>query len=169
MTELLTGITPQPNFPREDLIDSNADLLELMMANKDIVQTTHDEVDKLSWSFHIGHKALLVSSSRVYEDPKSLAALNHRISVFEAITASVLGEVIRSDTHGIAHRATELLHMGDRAVDDYYNDATDIFTHTAPRTAEVVIASSSRFYGSLTTYALIGAASSWRFEQSISE
>ena len=41
MTELITGLTAQPDFPKEDLTDENAAILELLLSNQDIVTESH--------------------------------------------------------------------------------------------------------------------------------
>ena len=167
MAELLIGLTLQPDFPREDLTDSNADLLELMMANLQIVREHHMIADQLSWSFRLGHNALVSSASHVFEDKQYLAALSYGITVFEAMAASVGAGIMRSDTQGVIARTHELTQFDGREVREYQDGASEDFAIAAPRTAEVVKISALRFHKHLATYALIGAASSWRFEQSI--
>lgn len=167
MAELLTGLTLQPDFPREDLTDSNADILELMMANLQVVKEQHKIADQLSWSFRIGHSALVISSSHVFEEKQHLAALNYGITVFEAMAASVGAGIMRSDTQGVIARTHELTQFDGREMREYQDGASEDFAIAAPRTAEVVKISALRFHKHLATYALIGAALSWRFEQSI--
>ena len=167
MSELLIGLTMQPDFPREDLIDTNASMLELMMANLQIVREHHKIADALSFSFRIGHSALMKSSLQVFDDKSQLAALHYGITVFEAVAASVGAGIMRSDTQGVIARTHELTQFDGREMGEYHEGASEDFALAAPRTAEVVKISALRFHKHLATYALIGAASSWRFEQSI--
>lgn len=167
MSELLTGVNMQFNFPREDLSDANADLLEFMMANRDIVAAGHQLAERVVWSFKVGHAAISRSSSKVYDDFDWQSAINHGTTTFEAITAMVGGGVSRVDSFPIHTQAVALIHSSARELRNHCEEAIDEFQANAPRAAEVVRVSSSRYYGSLATYAVLGAAMSWQFERDI--
>jgi hypothetical protein len=167
MTELLTGIVLQPNFPGEDLTDDNADMLELLMANLRVLDTYHRLIEQESFAFAVGHNALVGMLKQNYDNKGFIDAFSHGITVFEAITATVGGEIMRSDIQDIMSRAGEVSRFSGNQITDYHDGAVEDFTKDMPRTANTIVASTSRFHGPLTTYALIGAASSWRFEQSI--
>lgn len=164
MTELIAGLTPQTDFPRVDLSEDNADMLELLMANVGIVQEQHDAIENLSWIFRVGHVAILHSAGRVYENDDRLVAVNHGVAMFEAITAMVDGIAAVSDPTPVNNQASRLIQLDGRGVDDYFESSLESFKSDTPRTAEVVRTSSSRFHGPLVSYALLGAAMSRRFE-----
>jgi hypothetical protein len=167
MTELITGISPQPNFPHEDLTDTNADLLELMIANQDIRASSHAAVERLSWMFRIGHPTILFSAGHIYDEDERLAAINHGVVSFEAITAMVGGNAAVSDMIPTNREASRLLHMETTGLSNYFDEAVDELQTKIPRTAEVVRSSAARLNRALTTYALLGAAMSRKFEMSV--
>lgn len=165
MTELLTGLTPQPDFPREDLTPDNADMLEMMMANREIVDAGHAAAERTVWSFKVGHAAIRRSVGAIYDKAKHQEAIDHGVATFEAIAAMVGGEVVHMDSFPIHVTATNLLHLSPHALGDYHDESLDSFRDNAPRTAEVIQQASRRFYGPLAAYALLGAALSWQFER----
>jgi hypothetical protein len=167
MTEIITGITHQPNFPNEDLSESNADMLELMLANKELLQLSHEAVEQLSWIFRVGHPSIVFSASHIFDEDERLAALNHGVVSFEAITAMVGGNAMDSDLFPTNREASRLLQLKPTRLSNYFDEALEDFRGYTPRTAEVVRASSARFHGALTTYALLGAAMSRKFELSV--
>lgn len=164
MTEIVTGITHQPNFPREDLSESNADMLELMLANQELLQLSHEAVEQLSWIFKIGHRSIVYSAANIFDEDERLAAINHGVVSFEAIAAMVGGNVMDSNIIPTNREAVRLLQLKTTRLSNYFDEALEDFRDRTPRTAEVVRASSARFHGPLTTYALLGAAMSRRFE-----
>lgn len=167
MTEIITGLSPQPRFPREDLTDENASLLELMMANHELLERSHTAVEQLSYLFQVGHKSIRSRASHLFDDTDRIAALDHGITSFEAITAMVDGSSMVSDIIPVHNQALRIMHMDETELGSHIDQALDDFRQQTPRTAEVVRASSSRFHGPLTTYALLGAAMSRHFELSI--
>ncbi len=78
VSEILTGIYPQADFPRVDLTDGNADMLELMMANVDIVNESHRLVEDTSWIFRVGHATVLHGTKRTYDDSNYLSSSRYR-------------------------------------------------------------------------------------------
>lgn len=167
MGELITGIMRQPNFPVEDLSEDNADLLELMMANRELLQRSHDAVESLSYLFFVGHKSINVTAKHVFDDEQCLEALDHGIATFEAITAMVDGHSMTSDSIPLHAQALRLIHLDRYELDDQFDQSLTEFREQTPRTAEVIRNSSTRFYGHLTAYALLGAAMSRKFELSV--
>lgn len=164
MKEILTGIRPQPEFPNEDLSEDNATLLEFMMANVDLVYESHRMVEQASIVLRISHPSILHATGRVYDETERLAAVNHGVSIFEAINAIVGSKAVSSDYATADRHNSQLINLRQSKLTDYFEDALGEFTSTTPRTAEVVRASSSRFYDPLTTYSILGAAMSRKFE-----
>jgi len=169
MTELITGITSQPNFPREDLTPENADVLELLMANEQILDTSHEAVERMSWIFRVGHPSILHSAKKVHDDTSRLSAINHGVKSFEAITAMVGGEMAIADIFPTHREASRLLHLEPNLTGNYLDEAMEDFQQETPHTAEVVRSSTARFHGPLVTYAILGAAMSRKFELSVVE
>ncbi len=164
VSELLTGIHPQADFPRVDLTDGNADMLELMMANVDIVNESHRLVEDTSWIFRVGHATVLHGTKRTYDDSNYLAAVDTGIVTFEAITAMVSGIAATSDMLTVNNQASKLIQTDGRQLDEYMESSVESFTADMPRTREVIERSARRFHGHLTVYAMLGAAMSRQFE-----
>jgi len=138
MTELITGITSQSNFPREDLTDANADVLELLMANEQILDTSHEAVEQMSWIFRVGHPTILHSAKKIHDDSSRLSALDHGVKSFEAITAMVCGEIAVADILSTNREASRLLHLEPNLTGNYLDEAMEDFQQETPYTAEVV-------------------------------
>lgn len=164
MTELLTGLTPQPDFPREDLSDTNADLLELMLANPDLVHLGHLEGEKMSWAFRVGHPAVVRGTSRLYDDDTYTEAVDHGVASFEAM-ATMVGSEVTTDSFTVNANAVALAsQLKEYKLQQYIDSALDSFRENTPRAAEVISLSARRFYGALSSYALLGAALARQFE-----
>jgi hypothetical protein len=164
MSELVTGITNQANFPKVDLSDDNATLLELMMSNVGILRESHEVVERASWIFRVGHATILHSAKRVYDEGSRMSAVNHGVTTFEAITAMVGGIAAVSDPTPVNRQSSRLTLFDPNELGNYIDSALDSFRSDMARTAEVVRSSSSRFHGPLTSYAILGAAMSRQFE-----
>lgn len=162
---IITGLEAQPRFPYEDLTDNNADMLELMLANIELVEHGHTAAEDVSWVFRVGHPALMDGIDRVYDAPK-VDAVNHGITTFEALSAMVTSETPLTHDFFVANaRAAELsAKFKERDLRDYIDRSIEAFQTETPKTTEIVARSSRRFYGSLTHYAVLGAALSRQFE-----
>ncbi len=167
MRELITGIMHQPNFPVEDLSEENAELLELMMANLELLVRSHMAIEQVSYMFVISHKSINTAVKNTFDDTRSLEALNYGVTAFEAITAMVDGHAMVSDSIPLHNQALRLVHFDPHELDDHIDRSLAEFQEQVPRTAEVVRASATRFHGHLTSYALLGAALSRRFERDV--
>ncbi|HEY1085239.1 MAG TPA: hypothetical protein VGE34_00750 [Candidatus Saccharimonadales bacterium] len=167
MGELITGIMHQPNFPVEDLSESNAELLELMMANPDLVMRSHAALEQFSYMFVVSHKSINTAVGHAIDDARRLAALDHGVTTFEAITAMVDGHARVSDSIPVHNQALRLVHFDPRDLEKHFDLSCAEFQEQTPRTAEVIRVSSARFHGHLTDYALLGAALSRKFERDV--
>ena len=165
----MTGLKAQPNFPREDLSDTNAEWLELMLANRQLLEQGHQASENVSWTFRVGHKALAKETVAVYDDDRQTEAINHGIVTFEAINVMVNSDYPFNDISGVNRTAHKLLLLDERDIPRRIDQAVDVFQVQTPRTAEVISRSSQRFYGSLTAYAILGAALSRQFELDCAE
>lgn len=167
MGELITGIMHRPNFPIEDLSEENAELLELMMANPELLMRSHMAIEQISYMFVVSHKTINTAVKVTFDDTRSLEALNHGITTFEAITAMVDGHARVSDSIPLHNQALRLVHLDPRELDSHFDLSLAEFQEQTPRTAEVIRTSSERFHKHLTAYALLGAAMSRKFERDV--
>lgn len=164
MAELLTGIQPQAEFPRVDLTDDNADMLELMLANTQIVNESHRLVEASSWIFRVGHATVMHGTKRTFDADDRLAAVDSGIVTFEALTAMVSGMASTSDMLAVNNQASRLIQADGRKLDEYIEASVESFSADMPRTRGVIEQSTRRFHGHLTGYAMLGAAMSRQFE-----
>lgn len=164
MSDFLTVLAVQPDFPREDLTDTNAEWLELMMANRELLDQGHRSGEELSWMFRVAHRAVVHKANDLYDRVQRIEAIDHGIATFEAINTMVGSEYPQGEVGDVTIKTFQFLKMDATQTDRYFETALDEFREQTPRTAEVVARSSQRFYASLTAYAVFGAALSRKLE-----
>lgn len=159
------ALEAEPNFPRQDLSDNNAMLLELMLTNADIVTAGHTNAEKISWVFRAGHPAMRYAANRIITGSDRVVAFDHGISSYETIAALLDTVPDYCDMFTINANAVALTSgFPDLKLDNYVENAYRDFLNDMPRTAEVVLTSSRRFHPSAATYAVAGAAVARQFE-----
>lgn len=170
MSELITGLHAQPLFPTEDLSDANAWMLELMLANESFVESTHLDVEKISWMYKVGHAVVIAGARRMYDDA-SIHAINTGASMFETISAIVASEAtIGASGFTVNSVAADITYKKEEArLVDYTLDAVEQFRNDLPRAAEVVLEASKRKHQTLRHYALLGAALERQFSIDVLE
>lgn len=167
MKELITGITAQPDFPKTDLLDSNAMLLEFMIANVDLLLASHQAVETNSLLFRQGHPSIVSKADELYDHPDRINAVNYGVMSFEAINAIVSSGLCHDQTVGtqqVLWRIMEFMVLRGMELENRLDQAIETFRSAMPRTTEVVRAGSTRFHGHLSEYALLGAALSRQIE-----
>ena len=164
MNSLITA-EHQPGFPAEDLTDSNAAILEILLANLMVVEERHLATERVSWAYTVGHPSILKAATTMYEGDHS-SAIDHGVKVFESMVSFVATPSDRLAPFAAEKAAIQLLkgHEDREDLWHYAIDVTDDMKQSVPRTAEVVSSASERFFGKLTSYALLGAALSRQFE-----
>lgn len=78
-------LEPQPDFPNVDLTQQNADALELLLANKELLASFHVAAERSAWKFRVGHPAVRACVKHVYQSGPRLKAAEHGIVLYEAI------------------------------------------------------------------------------------
>lgn len=164
MTEIITGISSQTNFPFEDLDENNAAILELMISNIDIVNQSHKLADSISLAFRIGHMAILSATQKNFDKERAMKAIDHGVASFESISAIIGAAPTNKDTLSINRQATLLLMLKGLDLENYLDENLEGFRREMPLTTEVVSTSAARFYGHMTEYAVLGAALSRKFD-----
>lgn len=159
MSELITGLHAQPLFPSEDLSDTNACMLELMLANASFVESTHLDVEKISWMYRDGHAVVIAGSRRIYDDAP-IQAINTGASMFETISAVVASEATAGVSNfSVNSVAASIAYTKEEAqLLDYTLEAVEQFRTDLPRATGVVLEASRRKHHALRHYALLGAA-----------
>ncbi len=158
-------LEPQPIFPLEDLTERNAEMLELMLANKMALDREHMASEMGALMYRVAHPAIVDTSSRTF-DPPYVDAISHGITMFEAISGYVVSSVGQDvDPIVVNFNAKVLMDASnDAQLQMKANESAEVFRDDMPRTTEVIIAGTKRFYGSLTNYALLGAAMERQFQ-----
>lgn len=165
MTTFLSGFKVQPNFPREDVTEGNAAIIEMMLSNRTLLELGHDRSEVFVPAFQQFHPAVVKGASRMYDEGSRIEAVNHGVLSFEMIAmilssrlAPGIGVPVLVNSAALVYRAT------DRSVADYAHSAHEAFCSSMPRTSEVISGSSERFFGALAQYAQLGAAMMWQLE-----
>jgi hypothetical protein len=160
------AVMPQetPEFPLQDLSEDNADVLELMLANAEIVTQGHVYAEKTSWVYRAGHPVLLVALKSLFDDREHIHALDHGIRSYEATAWLTKSITEHCDMFTInAHACTLASQLGETGLSAHIDHAVQKFTTELPRTAHVIAQSSARFYPALSQFAVAGAALTRQF------
>jgi len=162
---LLVGLEAQPDFPRADLTDANAALLELVLANNREVATAHQLAEWAVWLYQLSHPAVQQAGQRVAAIEPHLPAFSHGVSAYEAIAALVQAAPAEADQLAVRANALSLgSGLAEAALFGYVDDASEQFKLVMPRTAKVVQTSAERLQHDVAGYAIIGAAVARQFE-----
>ena len=160
---LSAPIDRQPNFPKEDLTDKNAEILSLLLMNQEILQQGHMAAESQVQIYKLGHQAFARAIDRMFYESSKFDALNHGITTYEAISSLV--------THppSAENEATVILNaagiVSTRRLDEYAHEAVESLVLATPRTAEVVAETTRQPRGSdFARLAVIGAGMARKFE-----
>lgn len=167
---LLLGLESQPNFPREDLTDGNAAVLELLLQNGGLLLRSHQAAEAAAWLYAYAHPSARQAGQRVAAVDAHLPAFSHGISAYEAIAALVQAaptEHTEQSLQMVTNNALKLRTvLSESALLGYMDEASEQFKAEMPRTAAVVHASAGRLQGDAAGYAIIGAGVARQFEVS---
>lgn len=167
MTELVT-LQPQENFPREDLTDENADLLELLFLNRTAFNESHIAAERYSPLYKIGH-GILVAASRPYVIQHESEAISHGIGAYESI-AKIVSPIERGYQNTMLARSH--IEMAYLAVNGNFEQETgnlaNLFRNHLPNTSRVIEATADRFHSGAIDYAVVGAALAYELDMGAS-
>lgn len=169
--KLVTGIESQPNFPNEDITASSAEVLELMLLNRQFIEQGHLLAEEASWIYRAGHPAVKKAAERIL-DPEalSLSAFNHGISIYEAVAATLNPTIPNGDVFTVNKNAAAIIRAW--SVDEVANDiekAVASFRKELPIATELIEQSTERFFMFLGSYSIAGAAYARMFELEATE
>lgn len=154
--KLLTGITPQEDFPQKDLTADNADLLSVMLANRDMRVIGHDQAERI-WFYWTAHRAMMQAGCHL-DDADRIGAFSHGITTYEAIGILMRPTVSLEDVMDAEHVGPVGLSVG--GLNDLlglFEQAEDGF-RAMPNTAAVVNETAEYAYPHMGSYAIYGAA-----------
>jgi hypothetical protein len=157
----LITLEPQNTFPHEDVSDTNADMLELLLLNREAVELGHASAEKVSYLYQIGHKALAIAAAPHLNDDERYHAFSYGIATFEAVAAFVRPQPDAA-THSNFKVNFKVMNAHRQVSDDFFSamgNARDAFADQVPRTKLLIGQSAARFYRqSAIDSALTGAA-----------
>lgn len=162
---LLDLLEKQPNFPREDLTETNATYLGLAMGNPKTLHSGH-ELAKREYRIFIGtHDPLLIATGNLFEDARVIKAIDFGIAALEAITLFVAADQPKPAIKVLEGNINSIVSVKNTAgVSEYFEAARAEFLAEAPRTAEVIAEGADRVHVGLAYAAVYGGAIARRFE-----
>lgn len=153
----------QPKFPREDLTDTNAELLAVVLMNRRVLNRGHHFAEREYSIFRATHPALDRASDNLFDAPDALMAVNFGIRALEAMTLLVDAEDVKADIDILKTNINSIVAVHNRGgVTEYFEQAQANFLHETPRTAGVISESASRYYD--PRFAVLGGAVARQFE-----
>ena len=156
---LIKGIEVQGNFPKEDISDDTAEILELLLQNRELVGTFHTSAELLRFLYRLGHKTMELTAQPHLDDEHRLRAFSYGIEAFETVGALVRPQAGAQATDETATRQIMTVRKSlNRNFAPVLTDARDRMKDELPRTTFVIAQSALRFYRQHTDYALSGAA-----------
>lgn len=120
---LIVGLEHQPNFPREDLSETNAEFLSLLLQNYNFVEGGHVASESISLIYRLGHPTIVRSTGAIYEEPGQLRAIDHGVKLFESMSSMVTTPPERIGQFAVEHTAVQLIQIKtDEELRDYSID-----------------------------------------------
>jgi hypothetical protein len=161
---LLEVIQTQPNFPRVDLTDTNAEILSLALANSGIMLSRHIEAEKSNRIFKATHPSLKIAAEHMFDNPEALSAFEHGILALEAMTHLVQARRLEPEIDVLKINIVNFMKPNNTdVVRDYFQRVHAEFLEEVPNTASVIAESSSRYVGGQAHLAVAGGAAARQF------
>ena len=156
MSERITRLSPQMDFPANDLTDENATLLAKLFQNKHDLANFHNYAESQTLLYGLSHKTLNSIAKNNLSDTHTVRGIHEGIMAYEAIAAAVRPITPAYKEQAIlgAHGALSVLTSLDRTL-QIFNDEREFFEEKHPRTAETISVIVNR---RLANAALAGAA-----------
>lgn len=151
----------QSDFPREDVTENNADMLELLLLHDATIELSHISAEKISYLYRLGHKTLVITAEPHFDDSQRSAAFSQGIKTFEAIAALIRPDFDISKHGNKPHIDSEIIGTRQHLTDEFMGTVEhvrDQFTSELPRTKTLIGQSATRFCRNYQDYAITGAA-----------
>lgn len=160
----------QPNFPRDDITDHNAAMIEFLLQDTNLVERTHELSESNVYLYKIGHEALRRFGIANDFSLASHLAFSHGAAAYETMATIVRPIAPRYDyfqTLGQVSSILDLVNDGGRAAAQFI-DARDRFTSEQPNAAETIKSASKLYDIPLPIdYIILGAAIERQLEMDI--
>jgi len=157
----IVKIEAQHDFPDKDVTDSNAEILDLLMLNWDIIKKSHTSAEAAHYLYRLGHKSLVAAVTPQINNPNHIEAFSHGIAVYEAVAAMARPKAYPESDAGVSLEVISMQHalMHDHDLTGTLTNAHEQFQDEQPRLARVIGDSAARFcQGGTAVYAKTGAA-----------
>lgn len=161
---LISGVAPQETFPLVDLSDDNAGLLSLMLSNRELLDSGHDQAEGSYPLFRIAHPVLLGASVHLDVANSARQALDAGIKTYETIAVFVRLQPPERDLSEVIRNSACITVANKASWYKYLEEADAHFRGNLPNTRAVVSEATGRFYPNAVTYALLGASLACQFE-----
>ena len=167
MSVLTQGLCPQPDFPRSDLTQDNADMLELLLQNKDMRNLAHMQAELHAPHYKLAHQALISLGGRL-DQQRSIKGIDAGAAIYEAVTALVRPAIPEVSELKVYHQLRGIYAIKDQ--DEAMNrilEARSKFDGEQVRTRNLVLEVVSRSPFPIGDAALMGAALSRELDLNI--
>ena len=156
----ITVLEHQPDFPKEDLSNKNADFFELFLQNSDLVELSHPVAEQSRTLYVMAHRAITSAANILDSDHYSHGSLSSGISYYEIISSMVaMHPPLEQEARAAIAAQSLVSRLDDKsAFINLMVDARDKFTSEQPNAAEVIKSAASRYHKSAEQYAVVGAA-----------
>jgi hypothetical protein len=150
-------LSAQHEFPIKDISDENAEILEFLLLNPDIINNSHLTAEAARYLYSAGHLGLNAVATHYLEDPARRESFSEGIKAYEAMSCMVQPSIIPEDEAAITLEILTAQHLLSRDFGGTLSDASSDFYTDMPRAAVVIGESAARFSMN-RDYAIAGAA-----------
>lgn len=140
MTELLIP-KPQPNFPHEDVNETNAQLFEQLLMDPEYIFSMHEFAEENVEAFRVGHATIKSLGYVMNGDYRQKHSLSFGATIYEALSMTVhpINRQIASSAH-VGHVANKLFSLRDDSITMVMHilDEEERFTEEMPNATELI-------------------------------
>lgn len=162
MSELITGLTPEPRFPHSDIGADNAYMLSVLLRQPSELKIFHSMAEASMRRYALGHTALNRTAVNTLYNSKAARAMGVGIAIYEAMATLLKPETTDIDEKGIAIIGATPL-MQEAILFEYLETAKDDFLAKMPTAADVVKDAAQCLIDD-EFYAIVGAAAARQLE-----
>lgn len=156
----------QPDFPKQDISDTNAELLEILLLNQTFIEKSHSLAEKNQELYGTLHTTAKKHEAQFpVGNPDPHTSFLYGMSLYE-VTAGFVRPPSENKNHVLTFARTSLgtILRSSHAIDSLVDAMYDM-REAQPKLARVIITAAGRAYSLKTAeYALMGAAIERDFE-----
>lgn len=152
----ITGLHPEPEFPRRDIDPYNARMAAVLLSNPNMLQVFHDTAEAVWPPFGYSHPCVLEAVGTVCNNQRARVA-NVGAAVYEALHALVQPTPEVSSSSALV-TAMSFAKQSVEAIEADLLAANEAFYSQLPNATEVITEAAYPLVDSDTSYAVLGAA-----------